>query len=64
MKEQYYLCRVPKYGLVVLFRERDYNYQRLHESQLRVPDPDNDVVLLAQGSKEEMYLYYNLTKET
>jgi len=60
MREQWYLCRVPSYGLVVLFRERDYNYQRLHESQLRVPDPDNDVVLLAQGNKEEMYLYYNL----
>ena len=60
MSEQWYLCRVPKHGLVVMFRERDYNYQRMHEAQLRVPDHKNNVVLLAQGTKEEVKAYYEL----
>ena len=61
--ETYYLCRVPRHDLVVLFKERDYEYQRLHERQLRVPDPDYDVVLLAKGTKEQMQRFYKLTQE-
>ena len=61
--ETYYLCRVPRHNLVVLFKEKDYEYQRLHERQLRVPDPDYDVVLLAKGTKEQMQRFYDLTKE-
>lgn len=60
MREQWYLCRVPRHGLVVMFRERDYNYQRHHEERLHVPDPDNNVVLLAQGYREEIKAYYDL----
>lgn len=63
MRETYYLCRVPRHDLVVLFKEQDYEYQRLHERQLRVPDPDYDVVLLAKGTKEQMQRFYDLTKE-
>lgn len=63
MRETYYLCRVPRHDLVVLFKEKDYEYQRLHERQLRVPAPDYDVVLLAKGTKEQMQRFYDLTKE-
>ena len=63
MRETYYLCRVPRHDLVVLFKEKDYEYQRLHERQLRVPDPDYDVVLLAKGTKEQMQRFYELTQE-
>jgi len=51
------------HNIVVLYRERDYEYQRLHERQLRVPDPDYNVVLLAKGTKEQMQRYYKLTQE-
>ena len=60
MRENWYLCRVPRHDLVVMFRERDYNYQRMHEAQLRVPDPKNAMVLLAQGYREEVKAYYDL----
>jgi hypothetical protein len=68
MRETYYLCRVPwgdelESTKVVLFREKDYEYQRLHERQLRVPNPYYNVVLLAKGAKEQMQRYYDLTQE-
>lgn len=56
MREQWYLCRVPCYDIVVLYHEKDYNYQRHHEASLRVPDPKRAMVLLAQGSKEDMLM--------
>jgi hypothetical protein len=56
MREQWYLCRVPWNGFVILLHEKDYSYQRYHEASLRVPDPKNKVVLLAQGSKEDMMM--------
>jgi hypothetical protein len=56
MREQWYLCRVPWMNTIVVFTEQDYNYQRKHEQGLFVPDPENDVVLLAQGSFKEMML--------
>ena len=59
----YYLCRVPRHNIIVLYPERDYEYQRLHERQLRVPDPDYNVVLLAKGTKEQMQRFYELTME-
>jgi len=66
--ETYYLCRVPfgdelESTKVVLFKERDYEYQRLHERQLRVPDPNYNMVLLAKGAKQQMQRYYDLTQE-
>jgi hypothetical protein len=63
MRETYYLCRVPRHNIIILYPERDYEYQRLHERQLRVPDPDYNVVLLAKGTKEQMQRFYDLTKE-
>ena len=68
MRETYYLCRVPfgdelEAAKVVLFREKDYEYQRLHERQLREPDPNYSVVLLAKGTKKQMTMYYDLTQE-
>jgi hypothetical protein len=60
MREQYYLCRVPSSDMVIVLREEDYKYQRNHEDRLRVPDPDNNVVLLAQGGWKEMRLYQDL----
>jgi hypothetical protein len=62
-REQYYLCRVPSYGIVVLYPEKDYKYQRHHEANLRVPNPENAIVLLAHGAKREMDLLYNLAIE-
>ncbi len=62
MREQYYLCRAPVTGYVIMLKEQDYNYMRNHERTLRVPDPDNNLVLLAQGTKEEVKAYYNLIK--
>ena len=56
----YYLCYAPRTKVVVILGEMDYNYQRLHESQLRVPDPDYNVLLLAQGSEKLMQQYRNL----
>jgi hypothetical protein len=45
-----------------MLKEGDYNYMRNHERGLYVPDPDNNLVLLAQGTKEEVKAYYNLIK--
>ena len=47
-------------GGVIVLRETDYKYQRNHEERLHVPDPDNNIVLLAQGSWREMRLYQEL----
>jgi hypothetical protein len=63
MSETYYLCRVPSYDIIVMFNERDYRYQRLVESQLNVPNEANNVVLLAQGTKKQIRMYYDLIKE-
>jgi hypothetical protein len=60
MREQWYLCRVPWNGFVILLNEKDYQYQRMHEKKLHVPKPKNDVVLLAQGSYKEMMLFKEL----
>ncbi len=59
-KEQYYLCRVPRTQLVIMLKEGDYNYMRNHERSLRVPDPEYNIVLLAQGYKEEVKAFYEL----
>lgn len=63
MSETNYLCRVPSTGIVIILREEDYKYQRNHEERLNVPDPKNDLVVLAQGTKREMILYYKLAGE-
>ena len=60
LSEKYYLCRAPVTGYVIMLKEQDYNYMRNHERGLFVPDPDNDLVLLAQGMKHEIQAYYNL----
>ena len=60
MREQYYLCRLPKTGYVIMLREGDYRYLRNHERSLRVPDPDAEAILLAQGAQWEIKSYYNL----
>ena len=60
MKEPYYLGKFPRTKEVVVLTDMDYNYQRLHESQLCVPDPKNNFVLLAQGSEKLMRQYRNL----
>ena len=62
MKEPYYLCRVPRTKEVVVLTDMDYRYMRLRESQLHVPDPKNNIVLLAQGSEEVMKQYRNLMR--
>lgn len=59
MRETHYLCRVPWNGMVILLPERDYNYQRMHEARLRVPEPKRAMVLLAQGSKADMMMLKN-----
>ncbi len=59
-KEQYYLCRIPSTKLVIMLKEGDYNYMRNHERSLRVPDPEYNIVLLAQGYKEEVKAFYEL----
>ena len=58
--EQYYLCRVPSTKLVIMLKEGDYNYMRNHERGLHVPDPEYNIILLAQGYKEEVKAYYEL----
>ena len=63
LDETYYLCRVPSYDIIVMFNERDYRYQRLVESQMNVPNEANNVVLLAQGTKKQVRMYYDLIKE-
>ena len=60
MREQYYLCRVPSYDIVVMFNESDYKYQRHHEEHLREPNEKYNMVLLAQGTKNEVRAYYDL----
>ena len=60
MREQYYLCRVPSTKLVIILKEGDYNYMRNHERSLHVPDPEYNIILLAQGYKEEVKAYYDL----
>ena len=50
-------------GGVIVLRETDYKYMRHHEERLNVPDPKNELVLLAQGTKREMILYYKLAGE-
>ena len=59
-REQYYLCRVPSTKLVIMLKEGDYNYMRNHERSLRVPDPEYNIVLLAQGYKEDVKAFYEL----
>ena len=59
-KQQSYLCRVPENGMVIVLREEDYKYRRNHEASLREPDPDYNIVLLAQGTWREMWMYHNL----
>ena len=59
-REQYYLCRVPSTKLVIMLKEGDYNYMRHHERSLYVPDPAYNIILLAQGTKEEVKAYYEL----
>ena len=60
MSDTYYLCRAPVTGYVLMLKEGDYNYMRNHERGLYVPDPDNNLVLLAQGTKDEVKAYHNL----
>ena len=60
MREIYYLCRVPSTKLVIMLKEGDYNYMRNHERGLHVPDPEYNIILLAQGYKEEVKAYYEL----
>ena len=49
-------------GYVLMLKEGDYKYMRNHERGLYVPDPDNNLVLLAQGAKHEIQAYYKLIK--
>lgn len=56
MREQWYLCRVPWGNTIVVLSEGNYKYQRNHEERLRVPDPKRAMVLIAQGSKEDMMM--------
>ena len=60
MRETYYLCRVPSTKLVIILKEDDYNYMRNHERSLHVPDPEYNIILLAQGTKKEVKAYYDL----
>jgi len=63
MREQWYLCRVPWTGAVIRLPERDYRYMRNHEERLRSPDPENNLVLLAQGYEHEVFAYHKLITE-
>lgn len=51
---------MPWTGAVIRVPERDYRYMRNHEERLRVPDPENNLVLLAQGYEHEVIAYYKL----
>ena len=51
---------MPRHGWNIILPEQDYKYQRMHEANLRVPDPKNAMVLLAQGSFKEMKLFKEL----
>ena len=48
------------HGWNIILPQKDYKYMRHHEERLNVPDPKNELVLLAQGTKREMILYYKL----
>jgi hypothetical protein len=43
-----------------MLKEGDYNYMRNHERGLFVPDPEYNLILLAQGMKHEIQAYYDL----
>ena len=60
MSDTHYLCYVPVHGWNIILPEQDFKYQRHHEERLRVPDPKNDLVVLAKGSFKEMLLFKNL----
>lgn len=60
MREQWYLCRVPATGGVIVLSEGNYKYQRNHEERLYVPSPQTDMILLAKGSFKEMMLFKDL----
>jgi hypothetical protein len=45
---------------VIVLREPDYEYLRHHEESLREPDPDYNMVLLAQGDEKDMRMYRKL----
>jgi hypothetical protein len=60
MRDTHYLCRVPWSGILAIYPEKDYRHARLHESQLYVPDEAYNLVLLAQGTKKQMTMYYDL----
>jgi hypothetical protein len=60
MSDTYYLCYVPMHGWNIILPERDYKYQRHHEANLHVPNPKNNLVVLAQGSFKEMKLFKDL----
>jgi hypothetical protein len=64
MSDTHYLCRTPVTGGLIILSERDYKYQRHHEARLYVLDPKGELVLLAQGSKKEMWLFKELSEET
>jgi muconolactone delta-isomerase len=59
-KQQSYLCRVPDTGIVIVLREEDYKYRRNHEARLREPDSSYNIVLLAEGTWREMWMYHGL----
>ena len=63
MANTYYLCRVPTSGTVIILPEKDYEYMRLHERQLYVPDEEYNLLLLAQGTKKQMKAYYALMND-
>jgi hypothetical protein len=64
MEETHYLCRLPSYDIIVMFNEKDYRQERLVESRIRRDVPERyNMVLLAQGTKELIRMYYDLMKE-
>jgi hypothetical protein len=62
MNGPYYLGKFPRTKEVVVLTDMDYRYQRLHERRLRVPNPEHNFVLLAQGSEKLMKQYRNLMR--
>ena len=61
--ETFYLCRVPRYETVIVLPERDYEYMRLRERQLRVRDEENELILLAKGRERQIRLFYDLMND-
>lgn len=61
--ETFYLCRVPQYETVIVLPERDYEYMRLRERQLRVRDEENELILLAKGRERQIRLFYDLMND-